>query len=42
MNSRNLIVVSLGAIAVAGVSIPLFAAREPDSGPIARYDMRAG
>ena len=42
MKTSHLLVVSLGAIAAAGTAIPLFAARSPDSGPIARYDMRAG
>ena len=31
-----------GAVAAIGIAIPLIAAGGPISGPIARYDMRAG
>lgn len=42
MRTYHLIAVSLGAIAAVSLSIPLSAQRGPDSGPVARYDMRAG
>jgi hypothetical protein len=41
MRASRLIAVSLGAIAVA-IALPSPAQNGPDSGPIARYDMRAG
>jgi hypothetical protein len=42
MISRRLIAASAGLAAAAGISIPLLAASQPTTGPIARYDMRAG
>jgi hypothetical protein len=42
MNSRRVLAVSASLAALAGASIPLLAAGGPTSGPIARYDMRAG
>ena len=33
---------AVGAVAAVGLAIPLIAAGGPASGPIARYDMRAG
>jgi hypothetical protein len=42
MTNRHLLAVSAGLAAIAAGSIPLFAAGGPASGPIARYDMRAG
>jgi hypothetical protein len=42
MTKRKLIAASVALIAAGGIVIPLFAAGEPASGPIARYDMRAG
>jgi len=41
MNSHRLIALALLGTATA-IAIPTFAQRAPDSGPIARYDMRAG
>ncbi len=41
MKSRSKIVLALGA-AAAAASLPLLAQQRPASGPIARYDMRAG
>lgn len=41
MNKRDLLAFASLA-AIAGVSLPLFAAGGPASGPVARYDMRAG
>jgi hypothetical protein len=42
MNNRRVLAVSVSLAALAGASLPLFAAGGPASGPIARYDMRAG
>ena len=42
MNNRRALAVSVSLAALAGASLPLFAAGGPVSGPIARYDMRAG
>ena len=42
MHRRRLLAVSASLAAIAGGTLPLFAAGGPASGPIARYDMRAG
>ena len=42
MHRRRLLAVSASLVAIAGGTLPLFAAGGPASGPIARYDMRAG
>lgn len=43
MNSHRLIAIALlGGAATLAIAIPSFAQRGPDSGPVARYDMRAG
>jgi hypothetical protein len=42
MKTSRLIAASLAAIAAAGLAVPLTAQDGPDSGPVARYDMRAG
>lgn len=43
MKSKRLIAVALlGSAAAIGIAIPSLAQRAPDSGPVARYDMRAG
>lgn len=42
MKIVRLAVVSTGAIAAACLAYPIIAADGPDSGPVARYDMRAG
>ena len=36
------LITATALVGIVGISIPLFAANGPDSGPIARYDMRAG
>jgi len=42
VRTSRLIAASVFAIAAAGISVPLIAQDGPDSGPVARYDMRAG
>jgi hypothetical protein len=42
MKTSRLIAVSLAALAAAGLAVPSGAQDGPDSGPVARYDMRAG
>ena len=42
MNLRRKMVVALGTGAAVLAAIPLFAEQRPTSGPVARYDMRAG
>lgn len=42
MKTSRLIAASLAAIAAAGLTVPTGAQDGPDSGPVARYDMRAG
>lgn len=42
MKMRATLAVLLATATAAGIALPLFAADGPDSGPVARYDMRAG
>ena len=42
MNNRTLIGLGLGAIGALAVALPLVAQQKAASGPVARYDMRAG
>jgi len=42
MIPRLYVAASVGVITAASLSLPLLAQKPPDSGPVARYDMRAG
>ena len=42
MFTRRVTAITLAAGAIAGIAIPIMAQQRPASGPVARYDMRAG